>query len=133
IVPGCQRLERVADDRFEAEVIIGVAGIRGAWRASIELKDMTQPSSLRMVGKGEGTLGFGQGEGVIALTATPDGGTELTYTYHANVGGKIASVGQRMLGTVTKVLIGQFFRALEHRMTPGKKSFWARWFGGSDV
>ena len=80
-----------------------------------------------------GALGFGSGSGIVTLT--PEGGnTRLRYVYGADVGGKVAAVGQRMLGSVTRVLIGQFFRALEQRINPnqprGIKALLSRLFGG---
>ena len=69
------------------------------------------------MGKASGALGFGQGEGNVTLEAVGDCRARLTYSYRANVGGKVAAVGQRMLGTVTKLLIGQFFRGFDRRLT----------------
>jgi 2-furoyl-CoA dehydrogenase large subunit len=74
-----------------------------------------------LVGNASGVLGFGGGEGIVTLSADGHSGTRLRYRYSANVGGKVAAVGQRMLGSVTRVLIGQFFRALEHRIAPNAK------------
>jgi 2-furoyl-CoA dehydrogenase large subunit len=117
IVPGCKSLEQIGPDRYRAEVMIGVAGIRGLYAAEIELKDMRAPTSVRLVGKATGALGFGSGEGVVTL-APQDGGTRLTYSYGADVGGKLAAVGQRLLATVTRVLIAEFFGALQRRIAP---------------
>ncbi len=97
--------------------MIGVAGIRGRYAAEIELQDKCEPTSVRLVGKAAGALGFGSGEGIVTL-APQDGGTRLTYTYRADVGGKVAAVGQRLLATVTRVLIAEFFGALERRIAP---------------
>jgi carbon monoxide dehydrogenase subunit G len=56
-----------------------------------------------------------------------DGGTRLTYIYRAEVGGKVAAVGQRLLGTVTRVLIAEFFGALERRIAPSAGPAMPRW------
>lgn len=130
VVPGCERLEMTAPDRYEATVTIGVAGIKGTYSAEIEMHDKKQGESARMVGRGTGALGFGRGEGLVRLTPGEDGSTVLTYSYTANVGGKVAAVGQRMLGSVTKVLINQFFRGLDRRLGPDKSGWWSRLFGG---
>jgi 2-furoyl-CoA dehydrogenase large subunit len=126
IVPGCKTLQQVGPDRYRAEVMIGVAGIRGLYAAEIELTDKQEPVSVRLVGKAMGALGFGAGQGVVTL-APQDGGTRLTYNYGADVGGKLAAVGQRLLGTVTRVLIAEFFGALQRRIAPRAGPAMPRW------
>jgi 2-furoyl-CoA dehydrogenase large subunit len=126
IVPGCERLQQAGADRYIAEVMIGVAGIRGLYSAEIELKDKQEPASVRLVGKATGALGFGAGEGIVRLVPA-DGGTRLTYRYSADVGGKVAAVGQRLLGTVTRVLIAEFFAALQRRIAPRAGPAMPRW------
>ncbi len=116
VVPGCEKLEQISPDSFRAEVVIGVAGIKGLYGADIELRDKVENRSVRLVGKASGALGFGRGEGWVKLESTGGGKTKLSYHYRANVGGKVAAVGQRMLGTVTKILIGQFFRGFDRRL-----------------
>jgi 2-furoyl-CoA dehydrogenase large subunit len=126
IVPGCKTLQQIGPDRYRAEVMIGVAGIRGLYAAEIELKDKQEPVSVRLVGKATGALGFGAGQGVVTL-APQDGGTRLTYSYGADVGGKLAAVGQRLLGTVMRVLIAEFFGALQRRIAPRPATAAPRW------
>lgn len=118
IVPGCRKLAQDGPDSYSAEMSVGVGAIRGLYAAAIELKDKREPEWLRLVGTAKGALGFGSGEGLVSLSPDLAGGTRLAYRYRARVGGKVASVGQRMLGTVTRVLIGQFFKALDQRSAP---------------
>ena len=126
IVPGCESLQQVGPDRYKAEVMIGVAGIRGVYAAEIELKDKQEPKSVRLVGQASGALGFGSGEGKVEL-APVETGTRLSYSYRADVGGKVAAVGQRLLGTVTRVLIAEFFGALERQIAPRAGPQMPRW------
>jgi carbon monoxide dehydrogenase subunit G len=108
-------------DRYSAQVIIGVAGIRGTYDAHIEMRDKQEPNSVRLVGTASGALGFGAGSGLVTLRAEPDGRTPAEYQYEADVGGKLAAVGQRMLGTVTRYVIGRFSRrwsGVSHRSAP---------------
>jgi 2-furoyl-CoA dehydrogenase large subunit len=126
IVPGCRTLTQDGPDRYRADVMIGVAGIRGFYKAEIELHDKREPNSVRLVARASGALGFGAGEGHVTLNALPDGGTRLSCRYRADVGGKVAAVGQRMLGTVTRLLIAEFFRALERRIAPARTPLWRR-------
>jgi 2-furoyl-CoA dehydrogenase large subunit len=126
IVPGCEHLRQTGPDRYNAKVMIGVAGVRGLYAAEIELKDKEEPVSVRLVGKASGALGFGTGEGLVRLAPAGEG-TRLTYSYRAEVGGKVAAVGQRLLGTVTRVLIAEFFRALQRRVAPRAGPSMPRW------
>jgi 2-furoyl-CoA dehydrogenase large subunit len=132
MLPGCRDLRQTGPDRYSARVVIGVAGIRGTYSAFIELHDKDEPRSVRLVGKATGALGFGSGSGLVTLTAELDGShTRLHYDYAADVGGKVAAVGQRMLGTVTDYLIGQFFTALDRRIATqalGRRAWFKRLF-----
>jgi 2-furoyl-CoA dehydrogenase large subunit len=96
------------------------------YAAEIALEDKQEPASVRLVGKASGALGFGTGEGIVRLAAA-DGGARLSYSYRAEVGGKVAAVGQRLLGTVTRVLIAEFFAALERRVAPRAGPALPRW------
>jgi 2-furoyl-CoA dehydrogenase large subunit len=126
LVPGCERLQQTGPDRYSADVTIGVAAIRSLYTAEIRLEDKHEPVSVRLVGKASGALGFGSGEAIVQFT--PKGNaTRLSYRYRAEIGGKVAAVGQRMIGTVTRVLIAEFFRALERRVAPRAASALPRW------
>jgi 2-furoyl-CoA dehydrogenase large subunit len=127
IVPGCRALTQEGPDRYRADVMIGVAGIRGRYAVEIALSDKREPHALRLVGRASGALGHGSGEGEITLSPTPQGGTRLSYRYGADVGGKVAAVGQRMLGTVTRVLIAEFFRSLERSIAPPTRFSLRNW------
>jgi len=130
IVPGCRRLTQDGPHRFSAQVLIGIAGIRGLYDARIEMRDVNEGSSVRLVGSASGALGFGQGSGLVRLQSEAHGRTRLTYDYEADIGGKVAAVGQRMLGTVMRYLIAQFFRSLERRLSPndrGWRHLLSRW------
>jgi 2-furoyl-CoA dehydrogenase large subunit len=128
IIPGCRGLTQDGPDRYSAQVTIGVAGIRGTYQAQIEMRDKKEESSVRLVGKASGALGFGSGSGFVSLRAEAGGRTRLEYRYEADVGGKVAAVGQRMLGSVTRYLIAQFFHSLERRIRPAGGEGWGSWW-----
>jgi len=134
VIPGCRKMERSGADGFDAEVSIGVAGIRGVYAARIRVSDKTAPSSMRMDFRAQGRLGNGHGSAIVELT--PEGaGTKLSYRYGADVGGTVAAVGARMLGSVTGVLIAQFFKSFEAygQQGAGKAGLWTKvsgWLGG---
>jgi 2-furoyl-CoA dehydrogenase large subunit len=116
VIPGCKRLDATGPDQYAAAVTIGVAVVKGTYDVTIGLHDKEAPTRVRLAGKVTGALGHGGGEGWVFLKDLGDGRTQLTYRYSADVGGKIASVGQRVLKTVTKVLIAQFFQSFERRL-----------------
>jgi 2-furoyl-CoA dehydrogenase large subunit len=80
---------------------------------------MNEPESLTLSGGTEGALGSGRGTGFVTLTEA-DGKTTVAYTYEAAVGGKVASIGGRLLDGAAKVVIGQFFEALANKAS-GKR------------
>ena len=128
IIPGCRGLTQDDPDRYSAQVVIGVAGIRGTYHVQIEMRDKKEKSSVRLVGKAFGALGFGSGSGFVSLQPEAGGRTRLQYRYEADVGGKVAAVGQRMLGSVTRYLIAQFFHSLERRLRPAGGEGWRTWW-----
>jgi 2-furoyl-CoA dehydrogenase large subunit len=128
IIPGCRNLTQDGPDRYSAEVVIGVAGIRGTYRVQINLRDKMEKTSLRLVGKAFGPLGFGSGSGFVILRPEAGGHTRLEYRYEAEIGGKVAAVGQRMLGSVIRYLIAQFFHSLERRIGPADRPRWWNWW-----
>lgn len=118
IIPGCSELKEVEPDRFEARIVISIAGMRATYNAKLALSDKIEPHSVRISGHAEGALGFGAGDAQIRLTPSGDDATVLSYRYNANVGGRIASVGHRMLDSVVGLLISQFFSGLYSHLCP---------------
>jgi 2-furoyl-CoA dehydrogenase large subunit len=112
VIPGCESIEAVDSETFKARVRVSIAGIGGIYDAEIRIFDRKEPESLRLFGRGEGKLGFGQGEAVVKLKEGSSGGTVLSYEYRADVGGRVAAFGQRMLDGVVRVLLAGFFGRL---------------------
>lgn len=112
VIPGCRSVEKVSDTHFRADVTLGIGPVSGRYRANVKLTDLDKPHAVTLGGTAEGALGFGGGEGRITLTPDGKGGTVMHYVYDAAIGGKVASIGGRLLDGATKVIIGQFFAAL---------------------
>ncbi len=103
----------------------------------MKLSDLDPPHAVTLSGSAEGALGFGGGEGRITLVPTEKGGTSIRYVYEAAIGGKVASIGGRLLDGATRVIIGQFFAALARQAAggaAGSSSLFQKlrsWLGGS--
>jgi 2-furoyl-CoA dehydrogenase large subunit len=96
-------------------VTLGIGPVTGLYRANVRLSDLDPPHAVTLGGTAEGALGFGGGEGRITLMPDGKGGTRMTYVYDAAIGGKVASIGGRLLDGATRVIIAQFFAALARR------------------
>jgi hypothetical protein len=115
LLPGCERLDPDGPDRFKAAVKFGIAAISGKYAGTIEFSDKKPPKSMRMKISGKGIPGFVDGVGHIELEEK-DGQTELRYTGEAQVGGMIASVGQRMIEGASRKIMDQFFAGVAEEL-----------------
>jgi hypothetical protein len=113
-LPGCDRLEPIGEDTFRAAMTLAVAAVSGHYTGTVSMLDKTPPHSYRLVIEGSGTPGFVNGEATIELLAE-GAGTTVRVTGHGNVGGVIARVGQRLLGSVSKMMMDRFFACLQQR------------------
>ena len=130
IIPGCHSVEKLSDTHFRADVTLGVGPVSGRYRADIKLSDLDPPRAVTLTGVATGALGDGRGRGRIRLTPAEDGGTHVTYDYDAAIGGKVASVGGRLLDGAARIVIRQFFTALARRAGGApRRSWFARLFG----
>jgi 2-furoyl-CoA dehydrogenase large subunit len=134
VIPGCHGVQKVSDTHFRADVTLGIGPVKGRYRAEVKLSDLDPPNAVTLSGSVEGALGFGHGEGRITLRPTPNGGATIHYVYEAAIGGKVASVGGRLLDGAARVIIGQFFAGLARQAAGGSApSLLGRlrqWFGG---
>jgi 2-furoyl-CoA dehydrogenase large subunit len=131
IIPGCESVELSGADLYRARVRISVAGIGAAYEAQIRISDREPPARLRLSGRAESKLGGGEGEAHVTL-AERSGTTTLSYAYRANVSGRLASFGHRMLGGVVRLLLATFFDRLRTVLsgdTPpaGLRTRWNTW------
>jgi uncharacterized protein len=137
-IPGCERLEKTAENTFAATIKTGVGSIKGVFTGTARLEDLREPEHLRLLVDGKGAPGFLKGAGDLDLETTEDG-TKVTYAADVQVGGTIASVGQRMLQGTAKMMATQFFTSLaaeaktEVHDPPPQHGFFRtalRWFSG---
>lgn len=112
IVPGCERLEQVGDNEFEGTVKIGIQAIKGTYNGKIRLEDIQPPHHYKLVASGRSASGVVDGAGTVDLEEQDGGKTLLTYTGDAQIGGTLASVGQRLIEGASKQMINQSIKAL---------------------
>jgi len=111
-IPGCERLEQTGENNYSTTIRAGVGSIKGLFTGNVRLEDLKSPNHFRMIVDGKGQPGFLKGAGDLDL-ASHNGGTIITYAGEVQVGGTIASVGQRMLQGAVKLMATQFFTAIE--------------------
>jgi len=110
--PGCERLDPIGPDEFSATLSVGVAAVKGTYQGKLAIVDKTPPDGYTLRVEGSGRPGFVKGEGRLTLTEE-EGGTLVSIKAEAQVGGLIAAVGQRLVGAAGRMLMSQFFSALE--------------------
>jgi carbon monoxide dehydrogenase subunit G len=117
-IPGCEQMEKTGEDQYSTKLTAGVGPVKGVFAATVSLHDIVAPEHYKLVVEGKGQPGFVKGAGELNLK--DDGGaTEIQYTGDVNVGGLIASVGQRMIQATANLLAGRFFKALEAETSTG--------------
>ncbi len=114
-LPGVKEFRQVGEDEFEATMSIGVGAIKGTYSGKVKLSDQEPITRYRLTVEGSGRPGFLKGDGVIQLEEK-EGSTLVTYNGQAQVGGMIASVGQRLVMASAQLVIGQFFKAMERQL-----------------
>jgi uncharacterized protein len=116
--PGLKELKEIGPDTYQATLTIGIAAVKGTYAGTLAITDKRAPTHYKISLDGSGGAGFMKGEGIVDLEAQGDG-TALKWVGDLQIGGLIAGVGQRMLGGVGKMLIGQFFKCLEQHLGGG--------------
>jgi hypothetical protein len=111
-MPGCESMIEVAPDQYEAVMKVGIASVKGTYKGKVTIKEKQPPTHYILSGEGSGGPGFMQGDVAIDLEEV-NGQTVLRYSTDAKVGGLIASIGQRMVNGVAKMMVDQFFKKIE--------------------
>ncbi len=111
-MPGCESLTESGENEYSGEIKVGVAAVKGVYNGTVKMEDIRPPFHYKLSLDGKGKQGFLKGSGTVDL-AEQNGQTTLTYHGDIQVGGLLASVGQRLVDGAAKMLIGQFFRAME--------------------
>ena len=108
-IPGCESLEKLSDTEMTAKVRLRIGPVSAAFSGKVTLSDIDPPNGYKISGEGQGGVaGFAKGGAVVKL-ADDAGVTVLTYDADAQVGGKIAQVGARLIQGTARKLADQFF------------------------
>lgn len=119
-IAGCESLERTGDDAFQALVAVRVGPVSAKFKGNLKMTDVKPPNSYTINFDGQGGVaGFGKGSAEVVL-APEAGGTKLSYIARAQVGGKMAQVGSRLIDAAAGKIAEDFFTAFEAALKPAE-------------
>ena len=107
-IPGCEEFTKNSDTEFTAKATNKIGPFNASFTGDVELKDLNPPNSYKITGSGNSPVGFASGEAFVKLEDNEQG-TKLIYEVEANVGGKIAQVGSRLIDMTAKKMADIFF------------------------
>jgi uncharacterized protein len=109
-IPGCEQLDKVSDTEFQAVAVTKIGPVKAKFKGKVTLSDLDPPNGYRISGQGDGGVaGFATGGATVKLEPK-DGGTLLSYAVEAQIGGKLAQLGQRLVNGAAKKLADDFFK-----------------------
>ena len=120
-IPGIESLEKRSDTEFAATVAARIGPVSARFRGAVTLSDLDPPNGYRIAGEGTGgAAGFARGAASVRLADAEGGATRLVWEADAQVGGKLAQIGSRLVGGAARRLAGEFFDALSERVAAEK-------------
>lgn len=137
-IPGCKELEQRSPTELAAKVALKIGPISATFTGAVTLEDLNPPAGYTIVGQGQGgAAGFAKGRAKVDLAEVSESETDLSYTAKADVGGKLATLGSRLIQATSKKLADEFFSAFVRELNgeetaaepEKKKGRWARWLG----
>lgn len=118
-IPGCEKLIRVGPDEFQVGLKVGLAAIKGSYDGKMIIAEKREPEAVTLKIDSTGGGGFAQINGKMEMHEQ-GADTKLIYDWDVQVGGPVAMVGQRVLGGVAKMLIGDFFAKAQKELNARK-------------
>ena len=115
-LPGTQSLEQVGENEFEGTMHVRIGPVAGVFAGKIVVSDEVPPESCTLTVEGKGAPGFANGTGRVKLIEQGDDQTLLQYEGDMQVGGRLASVGQRLIDTASKSMIAQGLESLNNAL-----------------
>jgi carbon monoxide dehydrogenase subunit G len=125
-LPGCESVELVSPNVFKVIITAAIGPLKAKFNGTLNVTEANAPHSCVLIFEGQGgAVGFGKGSSSVTLKPV-DGGTELTYSAQAHVGGKLAQIGSRLIDSVAKKMSDDFFKAFNKELgglsTPSQDS-----------
>ena len=120
-IPGCEEFRKNSNTNFTATATNKIGPFNATFTGDIELKDLKPPSSYKITGQGNSPVGFASGEAIVELVEN-NGITKLIYTVEANVGGKIAQLGSRLIDMTAKKMADIFFSNFSELISTEKEA-----------
>ena len=115
-IPGCDKVEATGDNQYAIGMAVKIGPVSARFNGKILLSDVVPPESYTISFEGQGgPAGFGKGSARVKLAPAAEG-TDLAYTAQAQVGGKIAQVGQRLVDGVARSMAEDFFKRFDEEM-----------------
>jgi uncharacterized protein len=109
-IPGCETFEVISENEFQAVVQTKIGPVKARFKGKVKLSDLDPPNGYKISGQGDGGVaGFAKGGAAVNL-ADKDGGTVLSYNVEAQIGGKLAQLGQRLVNGAAKKTADEFFK-----------------------
>ena len=113
LVPGCEKLDVLGPDEYGGTLNVGIAAVKGVYSGKLKLEDKRPPEHYRMSVDGKGKQGFVRGSGTLDLAVKDGKETVVRYLGDIQIGGPLVQVGQRVIDSAAKMMIGQFFAAAD--------------------
>jgi uncharacterized protein len=118
-LPGCESLEKVSATQFVATVVAKVGPVKAKFNGNVELSNLNPPESYTIAGEGKGgAAGFAKGSADVRLAEEAAEVTVLAYTARADVGGKLAQLGSRLIDGTARKMADEFFENFRRQLTP---------------
>jgi carbon monoxide dehydrogenase subunit G len=119
-IPGCEELEKLSDTEFKAVAVSKIGPVKARFKGNVHLTDLDPPNGYKISGEGDGGVaGFAKGGATVALSDKDGGGTLLTYNVEAQIGGKLAQLGQRLVNGAAKKIADDFFKNFAAAVSQG--------------
>lgn len=113
LIPGCVKLETLGPDDYAGTINVGIAAVKGVYTGKLKIEDKRAPEHYRMIVDGKGKQGFVRGSGTLDLMAKDSASTIVKYAGDVQIGGTLLQVGQRLIDSASKMMLGQFFAAAD--------------------
>jgi carbon monoxide dehydrogenase subunit G len=117
-IPGCETIDKLSDTEMTAKVVAKVGPVKATFTGQVQLTDLDPPNGYRISGEGKGgPAGFAKGGAAVKLTDA-EGGTLLSYTVDAQIGGKLAQIGSRLIDATARSMAKDFFDRFNKLVAP---------------